>query len=144
MLVLLLAVFVLLKVPELFGYKAYCILSGSMEPQIHTGAVVYVEDIGMDEVKTGDCITFWLGTDTRLTATHRVTAIDWENKEITTKGDANPAEDIMKVRENTLIGKVVFDIPFLGYGAYFLQTVAGKIYCVTTFFLVLINKKEKI
>ncbi len=145
MITLLLVTLLCIKAPELFGYKAYCILSDSMEPAIQTGAAVYVEPAEMEDIEPGDCITFGMGTHTQLTATHRAVTVDLENREITTKGDNNPAEDSMKVNDNMLIGKVVLEIPLLGYVFSFLQTAAGKIYCVVTFVLVLIggNGKKK-
>ena len=132
-----------MKLPGVCGYGSYCILSGSMEPQIPVGSVVYVKDVAWEELAPGDCITFRLGTGTQLTGTHRIVSIDSQEKEITTKGDANPAEDIMKVRENSLIGKVVYSLPLLGYGAWFLQTTAGKITCAAAFLMALIPAKKR-
>ena len=139
MLLLLIAI---MKLPGVFGYQPYYILSGSMEPQIPTGSVVYVQQVEWEEIHSGDCITFRIGTDTELTATHRVVSIDQEKKEIVTKGDANKTEDIMKVRENMLIGKVVYTLPCAGFGAWFLQTLAGKICCIVIFLMVLVPEKK--
>ncbi len=135
---LLLVVLAAVKIPELFSCQTFAILSGSMEPEIPTGSVVYVRSAAFEELTQGDCITFRLGTDTQLTATHRIISIDQTAKEITTKGDANLSEDVMKVRENMLIGKVVHSLPVVGYGAWFLQSTAGIIYCIVAFLLALL------
>ncbi len=142
MLVLLLLLLLAMKGPTLLNYQVYYILSDSMAPEINPGALIYVKEAKLDEVIPGDCITFRLGTDTRLPATHRAVSVDLEKREIVTKGDANPAEDIMKVKETHLIGKVVWNIPLVGYGAYFLQTGAGRIWCILTFIFVLLDKKS--
>lgn len=140
---ILLLLIAIVKLPGVFGYQSYCILSGSMEPQIPTGSVVYVQKVAWEEIQPGDCITFRIGTDTELTATHRVVSIDQEKKEIVTKGDANKTEDIMKVRENMLMGKVMYTLPFAGYGAWFLRTLAGKVCCIVIFLMVLVPEKKR-
>lgn len=143
LIVILLLVVSVVKMPNLLGWQTYAILSGSMEPEIPTGSVVYVQKVDWEELIPGDCITFRLGTDTHLTATHRIVFIDRETRQITTKGDANSSEDVMKVRESSLIGKVVYTLPVLGYGAWFLSTMAGKVYCVVAFLLVLLPKEKR-
>ena len=141
-LLLLLSLLLMIKIPSLAGYQVFYILSESMAPVMNPGALIYVKESDVSEVVPGECITFRLGTDTELTATHRVVAVDLKTLEITTQGDANPGEDIMKVTEDNLIGKVAVHIPYLGYGMYFLQTGIGKVCCVMIFIFALINKKS--
>lgn len=138
-----LLILAVMKLPGVCGYGSYCILSGSMEPQIPVGSVVYVKSVAWEELAPGDCITFRLGAGTQLTGTHRIVSIDSQKKEITTKGDANSAEDIMKVREYSLIGKVVYSLPFLGYGAWFLRTTVGRVTCAAALLMVLIPVKKR-
>ena len=101
----------LLFVPVLFGMKPYIVLSGSMEPEIKTGSVVYVntrKDI--DEIKVGDIIAFYSGGNA---VTHRVTRIN--KNHIVTKGDANRTDDKEIVTSENYIGKTEYTIPFIGY-----------------------------
>ena len=46
---LLMAAFILmgmlLSVPKLWGFQIYAVTSGSMEPEIHTGDVIYVKQV---------------------------------------------------------------------------------------------------
>ena len=67
---------------------------------------------------------------------------DQEKKEIITKGDANKTEDIMRVRENLLVGKVMYILPLAGYGAWFLRTLGGRICCIVIFIMVLVPEKR--
>ena len=43
----------------------------------------------------------------------------------TTKGDANNSPDPRRVREGAIIGKVLFSVPYLGYGVAAAQKPSG-------------------
>ena len=46
---------------RLFGFQIYTVLSGSMEPEIMTGSLVYVKGVSVEEaqnLKVGDNVTF--------------------------------------------------------------------------------------
>ena len=58
--------------PKVFGYQIYGILTDSMEPEYSVGEAVFVKPVAPQDIKVGDAITFRLGTDSELTATHRV------------------------------------------------------------------------
>lgn len=113
---------------RLFGIKPYAVLSGSMEPTYHVGALIYVKNIDPEDLKIGDPITFVLSDDT--VATHRIIAIntDENNAEVLlfdTKGDANPLPDGEPVHENNIIGKPIFSVPLMGYVSHFIQNPPG-------------------
>lgn len=97
------------------GYRVYDILTGSMSPTINPGNLVVVKEISPNEVKTNDVITFKSDITNNVT-THRVIKIINNNGEIKfiTKGDANNTQDPMPLSERLLIGKVIFQIPYLG------------------------------
>jgi len=44
------------KVPDFLGYKPFIVLSGSMEPSIMTGDMVFVKETDPDSLKVGDVI----------------------------------------------------------------------------------------
>ena len=46
-------------VPRLMGYEIYNVVSGSMEPEIPVGSVIYVKAAAPEEVREGDVIAFW-------------------------------------------------------------------------------------
>ncbi|MDO4648680.1 MAG: signal peptidase I [Eubacteriales bacterium] len=90
-------------------YRIYTVMSGSMEPAISTGSMVVV-DLRERKPEVSDIITFQKGTS-RIT--HRIMEISEDG--ITTKGDANAAEDFSRVQENQIIGTVRLSIPLIGY-----------------------------
>lgn len=99
----------------LFGYKFYDVLTGSMSPTIKPGSLIVVKEIDDTEIKEGDIITF-KGNSTSNITTHRVVEVIEKDKNIKfqTKGDANDVLDPMLIDGNLLVGKVVFDIPYMG------------------------------
>lgn len=98
-------------VPRVVGLQTFSVISGSMEPVIPTGSLIYVKEVSVDDVKKNDVISFY-GKQGSI-VTHRIQQIDSDG--IVTKGDANEDIDLMKVRGSQLIGKVLFSIPLLGY-----------------------------
>ncbi|MFA4999137.1 MAG: signal peptidase I [Parcubacteria group bacterium] len=96
--------------------KALVVQTGSMEPAIKTGSVVFVNPA--DVYKEGDIITFKReGSVLDAPVTHRIVGVKAQAGEyvFTTKGDANNAEDMSEVRQNEVIGKVIFNVPYLGW-----------------------------
>lgn len=114
--------------PIVFGIQPFMVVSGSMEPTIHTGALVYVNTKDTD-VDTGDIIAFTEGNDNEMTVIHRVVA-DNNDGTLTTKGDANENEDFAPIKAEQVVGTVVFNIPKLGYVTNFLQSIKGIIVAV--------------
>ena len=92
----------LLLLPQI-GISVDSIMSGSMEPVLRTGGIVFTD-------------TYQVG-ETRVT--HRV--IRKEHKGYVTKGDANNREDPTVVTADQIIGKVIFSLPCLGYAAVFVR-----------------------
>lgn len=94
----------------LFGYKPICILSGSMEDSIHTGAIVLVKAAAETEIKLGDIVLFQ--TESGY-VTHRLVGIDEAARKrgeaawLITKGDANSIEDPQRLEPAAIKGKVV-------------------------------------
>ena len=124
-LVILVVIFaVFLMGARLVGLQVFNVVSGSMEPTYSVGDLLYVKTVDPDSVKVGDPITFVLNEDL-VVATHRVVAIDAENRQFVTKGDANEHEDAPRVHFNNLIGVPVFSIPLLGYVSAYIQSPPG-------------------
>jgi len=87
-----------------------------MEPSIKAGSVVLTKPV--NEYKIGDVITFGEVSKIKTPTTHRIHDMEINEGVVyyITKGDANNAPDQKKVRENEIIGKVLIDVPYLGYG----------------------------
>ena len=123
-----------LAAPRLAGIKTFVVISGSMEPAIPVGSMVYSKAVDPKTLETGDVIVFYSsnapqggGTGEVIPVTHRVVLNDTTNGEITTKGDANEKNDISKVTYLNVEGKVIFHIPQLGYVAAPMSSLMGKI-----------------
>ena len=124
-----------LAAPRLAGIKTFVVISGSMEPAIPVGSMVYSKAVDPKLLETGDVIVFYssntaqggTGAGEVIPVTHRVVLNDTTNGEITTKGDANEKNDISKVAYLNVEGKVIFHIPQLGYLAAPLSSMTGKI-----------------
>lgn len=125
---------VLLVGVRLVGFRVFTVLSGSMEPTYHTGALIYVREVDPFTLKAGDVITFLLDEDT--VATHRVVEVvpDGEDPSVIrfrTKGDANETEDGALVHYKNVVGTPVFTIPYLGYVANYIQKPPGTYVAVS-------------
>ena len=112
-----------LIVPKLLGFDQFAVLSGSMEPNIHVGAIVYDKEVEPESLEVDDVITYQLSGNTMVT--HRIVAIDAEAGTVTTKGDANETEDGSPVSFENIVGKYAFNIPFLGYISIYAKTPLG-------------------
>ena len=122
-LIILAAIAALLFVPKIIGYGQYAVLSGSMEPNIHVGEVVIDKPFDPDEIDVGTVITYQISADTLVT--HRIVAIDADNEVVTTKGDANDAEDASPVSYDNILGIYAFNVPYLGYISIYSKTPLG-------------------
>ena len=128
--ILMIVVAVLMVGVRLFGLQVYTVLSGSMEPELPVGAIVYVREVDPGTLELRDVITFRLSEET--TVTHRIIDIihDENNPQhvrYRTKGDSNDVEDGTLLEPEDIIGKVIFKIPYMGYLAMFLGTKQGKL-----------------
>lgn len=115
-----------LTVPRLFGYHIYSVVSGSMEPAIPTGSLVYIRETAPEDVEAEDVIAFYSSADSASIITHRVVENRVLMGEFITKGDANQTEDMNPVPYSNLIGKVVRSFPEIGAMAQILTGKEGK------------------
>lgn len=124
------------EIPDFFGWKAFIVLSGSMEPQIQIGDIVVVKEIDTDTLKKGDIIAF-KSTDTIIT--HRIIQIinEVNQTKYITKGDNNNIQDEEYILPENVEGIYKFKISQLGNIIIFMQTSRGKIACLSIFILLL-------
>ena len=125
---------------RLFGLQVYTVLSGSMEPAYHVGALLYDKKVDPAQLRPGDVLTFMLDEETIVT--HRIVEVvpDEEDPSVIrfrTKGDANAAEDGSLVHYKNVLGTPGFTIPKLGYFASFVQQPPG-LYVAIAFGAVLV------
>lgn len=126
------------------GWRVDCVLSGSMEPELHTGSLVVTRPASPGEIQVDDIITFHDYSSESDTITHRVIRV-WENNPIyfQTKGDANSVPDPFTVASKNLIGVVCFKLPVIGYFILFLKTPVGFVVSIVvpTIILIIIYSK---
>ena len=120
---IMLFVSLLLLAEPLFGIVPGIVLSGSMEPEIQTGSLSFVNKrTSYEDIRKGDIIAF--ETSLGTVVTHRVICVTDSGLE--TKGDANEISDGITTTEDNLKGKYLFRIPYLGYCVDKLQSASGK------------------
>lgn len=109
--------------------KILAVTSGSMEKAIHVGSVVIVRPSSSYQV--GDIINFVTpdAKSDKDTTTHRIYQIGNEggSATYTTKGDANSSPDMRTINEQAIKGKVIFTLPWVGYGLGYIKTLPGLI-----------------
>ena len=94
------------KVPNLFGYKSFSIVTGSMEPTIYVNDLIITKNCTQNDIKEHDIITYKRGDSV---VTHRVYKIvnDAGNIYYVTKGDSNYIQDDYKVKYKDIEGKYI-------------------------------------
>ena len=110
---------VLSKRTDVFGYRLYTIMSGSMEPTIHVRDAVITQAI--DDPQNGDVIAYENGNAITV---HRIIKVytEGENRLYETKGDNNNSKDDGLVQKTQIKGKVVARLPILGRTVLYLQS----------------------
>jgi signal peptidase len=118
-------IFVISVFPITGNIKLMSVLSGSMEPTIHTGSIVLVKPIS--NYKVDNIVTFGKNTKTDIPTTHRIVGERVQDGATvyTTKGDANNANDNKEISKEEIIGKVYFSVPYLGYAVDFIKKPFG-------------------
>ena len=114
-------------IPKLFGYNAYVVVSGSMEPTIPVGSLVYAHETDPSTLNEGDVIVFINPERGTTPITHRVMSNDTASQTIVTKGDANEREDMNPATYDNVIGKVMYHMPRVGFAASFMTSALGKL-----------------
>ena len=101
-------------VPNIFGYKPFIVLSGSMETKIRIGDLIITKIIDPTSLKVDDVIAF--RDEENTVTTHRI--IDIIDKDGTTyfvtKGDNNSSQDRYLVKYKDVEGIYITRIPGVG------------------------------
>ncbi|MFZ5822979.1 MAG: signal peptidase I [Bacillota bacterium] len=116
-------------IPTFRDYKALSVISGSMEPTIHTGDVIIIRPVSrIEEIADGDIITFHAKEKREMLITHRVVGtlkVNGTPKAFYTKGDANESEDLTPVSFEQIVGRYEFRVPYFGYVSSFIRKPIG-------------------
>lgn len=112
---------------DIYGWRLLIVKSGSMEPTIKTGALIFVKK--ESTYAKDDVITFGPVTRPDMLVTHRIVEVlDLDGKQfVKTKGDFNAAADLDLVPIDSIIAKYYYNVPYLGYLVSFAQTQLGVV-----------------
>jgi len=137
---------------RLVGIQPLKVLSGSMEPNVPVGSLLYITKANPEELKVGDPITFQIAAaveapnsiakepDQVGLCTHRIVDIvrDEDGRLwFQTKGDANDVADAY-IAANRIAGVYLCHIPIMGYVAHFVQTPPGSYVTIMIALLVIL------
>ncbi len=102
------------KIPSVFGYKPFIVLSGSMETEIYKGDLIIAKIVDPKTLKENDVIAFRDAEDT--VTTHRIIDIVEDNGKpyFITKGDNNNTQDQNMVAYEDVEGIYVLRIAHFG------------------------------
>ena len=128
----------ILFVPRFFGYQNFAVISGSMEPNMPVGSIVYAHPEDFENIKVNGVISYRVNEETMVT--HRVVEVNEEDKSFITKGDANDVNDANPISYENVVGVVKMCIPLLGYITMYIKTPLGiGVLCGILFIILLLN-----
>ena len=128
----LILLYILVCVPMIFGYTPLVVLSGSMEPELPVGSIVYYKSVSEEELQPRDIVVFQ--TDDQFVS-HRIVEIN--DSGIVTKGDANENNDPNLVSYSAVRGVLSsVHIAFVGYFVWFINSYLLPIVLVIALILV--------
>jgi signal peptidase len=117
------AILIVVVLSLLAGYSYDTVASGSMAPEIGVGDLLISGPVDPEDIEVGDVIIFHSPHGMHIC--HRVISIDHEAGTVQTKGDANDAPDPYTTPFSRIEGKVIGNVPYLGYVASFLSSIHG-------------------
>jgi len=104
--------------PGLMGLQRYVIVGGSMTGTIPKGSIVYSRIVPVEQLKSGDIVTF-VPPGYTAPVTHRIVGVTTGtdgSRIFQTKGDFNKVADPWKVNfVESSVARYAFHIPYLGY-----------------------------
>lgn len=105
--------------------KPLVVLSGSMSPELGTGALALSREVPATEVQVGDVVSVKAASGVRVT--HRVASIAeaGDRQSLILKGDANSTPDRAPYLVSH-VDRVFFDVPSLGYAVVWLARPVGR------------------
>jgi len=112
--------FILAFTTRILPISPIVIVSDSMNPYIEKGDLAIIQKLDSSKIKINDIIEYRLDD---IYVIHRVINIKNTNngKIYITKGDSNKSFDVKPVKENQINGKLVGNIPKIGYPTIWLR-----------------------
>lgn len=119
--------------PRLLPYRTFTVLSGSMEPTIPTGSMIFDREVDASQLARGDVVTFHPPGHPDKLVSHRVVRVE-ETKQgsfLVTRGDANGVADDWRIPAQGNGLRYEFHVPYLGYVVGGLLTPVGRLVALT-------------
>lgn len=116
-----------LVVPRFMGYEIYHEESGSLEPEIPAGSMLYVEKTEPVNIREDDRILYRSGDSVVL---DRVIQNRQVEGELVLSDDGESSEELRTVSYAMLKGRVVFHVPYLGGLLILYTSTVGKLYVI--------------
>lgn len=104
--------------PALAGWHVNVVMSGSMAPALEPGDIVLSEPVEASSLAAGQ-VALFEATDGRVLV-HRVRTVAPDGS-LTTRGDANPDDDVAPVRATQVMGLARLRVPWIGLPAVWLD-----------------------
>ena len=129
---------------DVFGYKAFIVLSDSMSAtDFDAGDVVVVKEVDPTTLKEGDIITYTSQNTENFgeAVTHKIRKLTVDangNPGFVTYGTTTNTDDEVIVTYPYINGKYLFNLPKVGTFFQFLKTPQGYIVCIFIPFIILI------
>lgn len=113
---ILIIIYLLVFVPSFFGHKPLVVISGSMEPILQVGGILYYHEQDINDFNIGDIVVYEAKDHI---ISHRI--VDITDTGFITKGDANDVVDSTEINYSRVLGKGNnWSIPILGYYSDFI------------------------
>jgi len=119
------------------------VASGSMRPALEVGDLIIIQGIPANSIRVEDIIVFDSPQGARTI--HRVTRMQTLQNgtmQFKTKGDANPSEDPDWTPEQSVHGRVIYRIPYIGWLALD-PTIPIIIISITIIIIILWPEKRR-
>lgn len=115
--------------PKVLPYQTFFVRSGSMEPTIEVGELIFLTKVDAADLDEGDIITFERPDRAGVMITHRIVAIEQteSGKVFQTKGDANGSPDTWRVPAQGEGWRYAVGIPKLGFVFGYLNTPLARV-----------------
>lgn len=108
---ILVIIYLITFIPSLWRHKPLVVISGSMEPTLKVGSLLYYHKEEIDSFNKDDILVY---KTNKHIVSHRIVEISEDG--FITKGDANQSIDSNQVYEEQVLGKGTnWCIPYLGY-----------------------------
>lgn len=115
--------------PRLLPYRTFTVLSGSMEPTIPVGSMIFDQEVDASELARGDVVTFHPPGQPEKLVSHRVVRVEKtkQGSFLVTRGDANGVVDDWRIPAEGRGLRYEFHVPYLGYVVGGLLTPVGRL-----------------